>query len=748
MRPLDNVIGKIKGGSSEHDASSHSKTSINKAGANKKRLPVLIFPGFMSSALQVKTSPEQGWIGKRVWLSVASAGFSSLYVGGALKAHEEKKQRGEDYDAELDTLYQQELECKNQWLKHLKLSDDLQSDPSGIETRPLSGLDAVNYLDPGGLVKQVSWVFHHVTAALIEVGYQEGKDLDAAPYDWRIPPSMLESRDSHFTNIMAKIETMYEQNDKTPVVLLCHSMGCKTCHYFLNFVKNRKGAGQEWIDKYVHSYFPVGGPHLGAPKSLRGTVCGDKMGLEAFLNEEEALICARSFGSVPWMYPYSIPKGAPAAAYLRREGVIHVTVGPFDCEEMVRDRNKKPSKLRLDVTYNGKTLHSKYHSPQGDSTTASFPERFTFAAPPDLGSIGTSDETIRISLYESGIHLSQKVGCCSTITTMLGKIVDIMFPTQWWRHVPCIKSEDTVSSVIGTAAVTTANVATSAFGSATLLADSEEKNLYKSLTEEDNPVEFTLQLHFGDLRKMRQELASGTKAKDILLGETSSLPVTIKVVWQPPQHDVDTNALSKVRIASIAEDSTPDLHVQHSKDKTVPYEAVNGAQLLKSEFLPQYRKILTDVYEPDPLGPRTISSSGAPPVKRVKAVYGIDLPTEVSAVYRRRNIAQKEGVMKCLHTVDTSAKIDSHEFEIKDGLILETDKTPQTIAATNAGEEDTTMHRSGDGTVPYYSLQQSRKWQGKCDVTIDEIPQAEHREILGDERFLKILLDYVLVYPP
>lgn len=218
----------------------------------------------MSSALEVKRSPEKAWIGKRIWLSVASAGFSSIHVGGALQMNEYKKDRGEEYDKTLDSQYQHELECKNTWLKHLKLSDDLQSDPSGIETRPMQGLDAVNYLDPGGLVKHVSWVFQHVTRTLMEqAGYQEGKDLDAAPYDWRIPPSMLESRDSRFSNIIKRIEKMYADNDDTPVVLLCHSMGCKTAHYFLNFCQQKEDVGQAWIDKYVHSYFPVGAPHLG-----------------------------------------------------------------------------------------------------------------------------------------------------------------------------------------------------------------------------------------------------------------------------------------------------------------------------------------------------------------------------------------------------------------------------------------------------------------------------------------------------
>jgi hypothetical protein len=38
---------------------------------------------------------------------------------------------------------------------------------------------------------------------------------------------------------------------------------------------------------------PVGVPHLGAPKALRPTISGDKMGLEAFLKDSQALILGR-----------------------------------------------------------------------------------------------------------------------------------------------------------------------------------------------------------------------------------------------------------------------------------------------------------------------------------------------------------------------------------------------------------------------------------------------------------------------
>lgn len=66
-------------------------------------------------------------------------------------------------------------------------------------------------------------------------------------------PAELESRDSYFTNAMQKIEHLYKQTDSTPVVLLCHSMGCKMGHYLLNFVLHKLGEadGQTWIDEYV-----------------------------------------------------------------------------------------------------------------------------------------------------------------------------------------------------------------------------------------------------------------------------------------------------------------------------------------------------------------------------------------------------------------------------------------------------------------------------------------------------------------
>ena len=95
----------------------------------------------------------------------------------------------------------------------------------------------MNYLTGEGIASFMTYVFGPVIDALREdrdVGLTE-KSLQAAPYDWRLPPSVLETRDKYFTNTVVQIENMYKANGNTPVVLLCHSLGCKTAHYLLNF---------------------------------------------------------------------------------------------------------------------------------------------------------------------------------------------------------------------------------------------------------------------------------------------------------------------------------------------------------------------------------------------------------------------------------------------------------------------------------------------------------------------------------
>jgi hypothetical protein len=64
-----------------------------------------------------------------------------------------------------------------------------------------------------------------------------------------------------------------------------------------------------------------------------------------------------------------------------------------------------------------------------------------------------------------------------------------------------------------------------------IAADCEVENMFGYLSDDTNPA---------DLRQMRKELMANEKRKTgIVMGETSTLPLKLKVWRQPPQQDVD-----------------------------------------------------------------------------------------------------------------------------------------------------------------------------------------------------------------
>jgi hypothetical protein len=100
-----------------------------------------------------------------------------------------------------------------------------------------------------------------------------------------------------------------------------------------------------------------------------------------------------------------------------------------------------------------------------------------------------------------------------------------------------------------------------------LLPDCEGENMFEYLSDETNPV---------DLRQMRKELMTNDKTTTcIVMGETSTLPLKLKVWWQPPQHDVDVEVLTGVRVAAINSNTIPDLDVHIVKNRTVRYKEMN-----------------------------------------------------------------------------------------------------------------------------------------------------------------------------
>jgi len=341
----------------------------------KAKYPVVFIPGFASSALTVEQGDEL-WKSERIWLSlnklggekwrlfsedmsrvsktifktVSSISRSSMSIMPNFKlisststssSEEDEKEEIQIDTKEKDVKVMSDSPYKNDWFRHLSLQSDGYSDPPGIKVRSVDGVGGVSYLCPGMLTDALSYVMGPLIEQLREVGYsEEAGNLLAASYDWRIPGTLLEERDGYFSSLMKSIEKLYYANSNTPVAVICHSMGNRTFHIFLNWVKitgfnklykkstsslstssspmtsthshhaqkvekkeDELKDGQEWIDKFIYSFIAVGSPWLGAPKSLRGTISGERMGLELFLDETEAKIWGRTIGSTKGLWP-------------------------------------------------------------------------------------------------------------------------------------------------------------------------------------------------------------------------------------------------------------------------------------------------------------------------------------------------------------------------------------------------------------------------------------------------------------
>lgn len=129
------------------------------------------------------------WIGKRIWLNLKSIGFYSLHRGGVLQKNAESMRQGVgDFSPEVHEEYERQIKAKSRWVQHIRLRADMKSEKEEISVRAIEGTAGVDYLAPGMLTKSMSYVFGPVLDVLRANGYKDGVDLDAAPYDWRLPP--------------------------------------------------------------------------------------------------------------------------------------------------------------------------------------------------------------------------------------------------------------------------------------------------------------------------------------------------------------------------------------------------------------------------------------------------------------------------------------------------------------------------------------------------------------------------------
>jgi hypothetical protein len=265
----------------------------------------------------------------------------------------------------------------------------------------------------------------------------------------------------------------------------------------------------------------------------------------------------------------------------------------------------------------------------------------------------------------------------------------------------------------------------------------------------------------GDIdAELKDKLAEGPKPQlDEKIGT-----LHIKLSFRPPPGPAESRGKS-TPIAAITPGVTPKIPIKCGSSKAKgneEFECWSGHDLLEHDgFCTPIWELLQENYENDPLGPATRSSSDAPPVKRVRAIYGINLPTEVCAVYRHRKaVVIGDDMADSRYILDKKAKFpDMHDeavtsnewakknlwgYQMKDGRILETPNSAQKVPG-QAKER----RCCGDGTVPYWNLSQSLAWKDEVEeLTVDELLEAEHRAILADKRFHVLLKQYCKVKDP
>ena len=247
--------------------------------------PVLLIPGFVTSALEMWAGPP----------CAGKTGFRARWWGGL------------GMTARL-------LADRACWMETMRLDVETGLDPvimrpggSGggengthtVRVRAVAGLSGIDYfLGSAGYS-----IWAEVIGELGALGYT-ASDLTAAPYDWRLGLGGLEARDGYFTSLKATVEAMAATGvagdgpggggarHPARLVILAHSWGDTVARAFFAWADARE---EGWTGRHVAHYANLAGPVLGTAKALPALLSGEtrdtaELGAVATLLTERAFV--------------------------------------------------------------------------------------------------------------------------------------------------------------------------------------------------------------------------------------------------------------------------------------------------------------------------------------------------------------------------------------------------------------------------------------------------------------------------
>lgn len=225
------------------------------ARASHNVAPVVIVPGTGGNQLEAKLTSE--YVASKPWCCSFRKGFFRLWL-------------------DVKTLFPPFTSC---FADRLSLDynpeTDAYSNVKGVETRvPYFGTtEGMEYLDPS--LKIVSGYMIHLVKALKAQGYESGKSLYGAPYDFRYAPGPHASEVAldYMRDLKGLIESASRKNDNQPVVILAHSMGGLWTLYFLN------QQSMAWRRQYISRFISVATPWGGAVEQMMTFASGNPEGV-------------------------------------------------------------------------------------------------------------------------------------------------------------------------------------------------------------------------------------------------------------------------------------------------------------------------------------------------------------------------------------------------------------------------------------------------------------------------------------
>lgn len=693
---------------------------------------MLIVPGFMSSGLEVRKSPlKPEWQGQRIWMSLSKLGFASMHSEGVfesfvpvysqppqqqglreLEVTPLAEERGADLmdrfagadcsNSQQEQLTQQAVfqrHLKNRWLEHLILQSPHQEAP-GMEVRAVEGMDGIDFLDKGA-ISHFTYVFGPVLKALHKAEYKEGVNMEAASYDWRLSPCVLHRRDNHFEDMAVRIERL---DRGAGVVVLGHSMGNKVVQYFLAYMKQTRG--QAWLDRYVYSWVACGAPTLGACKALRTTLTGDCMGLESFLSLNEAITMARSFSSSPWLFPLGLHADSPV--YLRRQGILEVRCvsGEF---KHVTLRATSDVELSVQVKWGSYVEDLRTgNSTTFDGQTALFKDTavLQFGGPAVLPTGASLQILIKENKSAVEIFGREFSVCCCFWALLLFPVTFLIYCCRVCRgalHVANIMDEWRAGRGTGILRGYTGSL---------LLAHLEQSR--------GRWVCY-------DLPMPKQAWCCCCRCCGCCWRTPGSVRVELR--WRNAEDVRAECGLPAVVTAQQVMDAVG-VPVRHAMRPHEVYDRVSLSDILRLEGCAGVEKTWEEHFVGDPLYDH-IGQNDCPPVKRVVAVNGVNVPTEVALVLcvNRKRLDSKSDLL-CRYGLDSEAALVpstdlARRCSIKGGVVLEEPRR---------GSEKEAWP-TGDGTVPAVSLFRAREWKDQLQYREINLDGAGHREMLADARF-------------